>query len=581
MDAKTGANIKTGTLTLGDKNYSFPMYEGTIGPEVLDVSKLYAEAGIFTYDPGFTSTGSCESKITYIDGDAGVLLYRGYPIADLAEHGDFLETCYLLLYGELPTAAQKADFVDRVVHHTMVHEQMSRFFQGFRRDAHPMAVMVGSVGALSAFYHDSTDITDPTQRMIASIRMIAKMPTLAAMAYKYSIGQPFVYPDNKLDYASNFLRMCFAVPCEEYKANPVLARAMDRIFTLHADHEQNASTSTVRLAGSTGANPFACIAAGIACLWGPAHGGANEAALKMLGEIGSVDRIPEYIKRSKDPKDSFRLMGFGHRVYKNYDPRAKIMQKTCYEVLNELGIKDPLLDVAMELEKIALHDDYFVQKKLYPNVDFYSGITLRAMGFPTTMFTVLFALARTVGWIAQWKEMIEDPHQKLGRPRQLYTGSPQREFQPMSPVDVPNCVTLPTAMPVAALMLPELEMPPSNVVTVPTKIPASDTAEMVPALLMPPKKLLMSVAQIPTLPAEMVPALLMPPTKVPTSTTRIPVTPPAMVPELLMPPVKVKTRSTTIPVFPAAIVPELVMPPLLVVPNCATLVTTMPPTAEI
>jgi citrate synthase len=432
MDAKTGANIKTGTLNLGDKKYSFPIYEGTIGPEVLDVSKLYAEAGIFTYDPGFTSTGSCESKITYIDGDEGILLYRGYPIADLAEHGDFLETCYLLLYGELPTAQQKVDFVDRVVHHTMVHEQMSRFFQGFRRDAHPMAVMVGSVGALSAFYHDSTDITDPTQRMVASIRMIAKMPTLAAMAYKYSIGQPFMYPDNDLDYASNFLRMCFAVPCEKYKANPVLARAMDRIFTLHADHEQNASTSTVRLAGSTGANPFACIAAGIACLWGPAHGGANEAALKMLGEIGSVDRIPEYIKRSKDPKDSFRLMGFGHRVYKNYDPRAKIMQKTCYEVLNELGIKDPLLDVAMELEKIALHDDYFVQKKLYPNVDFYSGITLRAMGFPTTMFTVLFALARTVGWIAQWKEMIEDPHQKLGRPRQLYTGSPQREYQPMS-----------------------------------------------------------------------------------------------------------------------------------------------------
>jgi citrate synthase len=432
MDAKTGANIKTGKLSLGDKTYSFPIYDGTIGPEVLDVSKLYAEAGIFTYDPGFTSTGSCESKITYIDGDEGILLYRGYPIEDLAEHGDFLETCYLLLYGELPTASQKADFVDRVVHHTMVHEQMSRFFQGFRRDAHPMAVMVGSVGALSAFYHDSTDITDPTQRMIASIRMIAKMPTLAAMAYKYSVGQPFMYPDNKLDYASNFLRMCFAVPCEDYKANPVLARAMDRIFTLHADHEQNASTSTVRLAGSTGANPFACIAAGIACLWGPAHGGANEAALKMLGEIGSVDRIPEYIKRSKDPNDSFRLMGFGHRVYKNYDPRAKLMQKTCYEVLNELGIKDPLLDVAMELEKIALHDDYFVSKKLYPNVDFYSGITLRAMGFPTTMFTVLFALARTVGWIAQWKEMIEDPHQKLGRPRQLYTGSPRRDYQPMS-----------------------------------------------------------------------------------------------------------------------------------------------------
>jgi citrate synthase len=432
MDAKTGANIKTGTITLGNKNYSFPVYDGTLGPEVLDVSKLYAEAGIFTYDPGFTSTGSCESKITYIDGDQGILLYRGYPIADLAEHGDFLETCYLLLYGELPTASQKADFVDRVTHHTMVHEQMSRFFQGFRRDAHPMAVMVGCVGALSAFYHDSTDITDPTQRMIASIRMIAKMPTLAAMAYKYSIGQPFMYPNNKLDYASNFLRMCFAVPCEEYKANPVLSRAMDRIFTLHADHEQNASTSTVRLAGSTGANPFACIAAGIACLWGPAHGGANEAALKMLGEIGSVDHIPEYIKRAKDPKDSFRLMGFGHRVYKNYDPRAKIMQKTCYEVLNELGIKDPLLDVAMELEKIALHDEYFVEKKLYPNVDFYSGITLRAMGFPTAMFTVLFALARTVGWIAQWKEMIEDPHQKLGRPRQLYTGATLREYLPMS-----------------------------------------------------------------------------------------------------------------------------------------------------
>ncbi len=432
MDAKAGANIKTGTLKIGDKTHSFPLYEGTIGPDVLDVSKLYSEAGIFTYDPGFTSTGSCESKITYIDGDEGILLYRGYPIEDLAEHGDFLETCYLLLYGELPTTQQKADFVDRVIHHTMVHEQMSRFFQGFRRDAHPMAVMVGSVGALSAFYHDSTDITDPTQRMIASIRMIAKMPTLAAMAYKYSVGQPFMYPDNSLDYASNFLRMCFAVPCEPYKANPVLARAMDRIFTLHADHEQNASTSTVRQAGSTGANPFACIAAGIACLWGPAHGGANEAALKMLGEIGSVDRIPEYIKRSKDPKDSFRLMGFGHRVYKNYDPRAKIMQKTCYEVLNELGVKDPLLDVAMELEKIALHDDYFVEKKLYPNVDFYSGITLRAMGFPTTMFTVLFALARTVGWIAQWKEMIEDPHQKLCRPRQLYTGSPRRDYQPMS-----------------------------------------------------------------------------------------------------------------------------------------------------
>src|SRR6202020_1387391 len=385
------------TLNMGGKSVEMPIRKVSVGPSVIDIGKLYAQTGMFTYDPGFTSTASTESEITYIDGDEGVLLYRGYPIDDLAEHGDFLETCYLLLYGELPTATQKADFVDRVIHHTMVHEQMSRFFQGFRRDAHPMAVMVGSVGALSAFYHDSTDISDPVQRNIASIRMIAKMPTLAAMAYKYSIGQPFVYPKNDLDYASNFLRMCYAVPCEEYKVNPVLARAMDRIFILHADHEQNASTSTVRLSGSSGANPFACIAAGIACLWGPAHGGANEAALKMLGEIGSVDRIPAFIKRSKDPKDSFRLMGFGHRVYKNYDPRAKIMQKTCYEVLNELGVKDPLLDVAMELEKIALHDDYFVSKKLYPNVDFYSGITLRAMGFPTTMFTVLFALARTVG----------------------------------------------------------------------------------------------------------------------------------------------------------------------------------------
>src|SRR6266446_10692394 len=420
MDAKSGANIKTAKLSVGDKNWSFPIYSGTIGPDVIDVGKLYAETGMFTYDPGFTSTGSCESKITYIDGDEGVLLYRGVPIEQLAEHGDFLETCYLLLYGEMPTVQQKADFDYRVTRHTMVHEQMSRFLQGFRRDAHPMAVMTGSVGALSAFYHDSTDISNPTQRMIASIRMIAKMPTLAAMAYKYTVGQPFVYPKNDLDYATNFLRMCFAVPCEEYKPNPVLARAMDRIFILHADHEQNASTSTVRLAGSTGANPFACIAAGIAALWGPAHGGANEAALKMLGEIGTVDRIPEYIKRAKDPKDSFRLMGFGHRVYKNYDPRAKIMQKTCYEVLNELGIKDPLLD------------EYFIEKKLYPNVDFYSGITLRAMGFPTAMFTVLFALARTVGWIAQWKEMIEDPQQKIGRPRQLYTGAPLREFLPMS-----------------------------------------------------------------------------------------------------------------------------------------------------
>ncbi len=433
MDAKTGTNTKTGTLSVGDKSWSFPIYPGTIGPDVIDIGKLYAQTGMFTFDPGFTSTGACESKITYIDGDEGVLLYRGVPIEQLAEHGDFLETCYLLLYGELPTATQKADFDYRVTRHTMVHEQMSRFFQGFRRDAHPMAVMTGSVGALSAFYHDSTDISDPTQRMIASIRMIAKMPTLAAMAYKYNVGQPFVYPQNNLDYATNFLRMCFAVPAEEYKPNPVLARAMDRIFILHADHEQNASTSTVRLAGSTGANPFACIAAGIAALWGPAHGGANEAALKMLGEIGSVDRIPEFIKRSKDPKDNFRLMGFGHRVYKNYDPRAKIMQKTAHEVLSETGHRDdPLLQVAMELEKIALSDEYFIEKKLYPNVDFYSGITLKAMGFPTTMFTVLFAVARAVGWIAQWKEMIEDPGQRIGRPRQLYTGATQRDYSPIS-----------------------------------------------------------------------------------------------------------------------------------------------------
>jgi citrate synthase len=433
MDAKPGTNTKTAKLSIGDKDYSFPIYGGTIGPDVIDVGKLYAQTGMFTYDPGFTSTGSCESKITYIDGDEGVLLYRGVPIEQLAEHGDFLETCYLLLYGELPTASQKADFDYRVTRHTMVHEQMSRFLQGFRRDAHPMAVMTGSVGALSAFYHDSTDISDPTQRMIASIRMIAKMPTLAAMAYKYTVGQPFVYPKNDLDYATNFLRMCFAVPAEEYKANPVLARAMDRIFILHADHEQNASTSTVRLAGSTGANPFACVAAGIAALWGPAHGGANEAALKMIGEIGTVDRIPEYIKRSKDPKDTFRLMGFGHLVYKNYDPRAKIMQKTAHEVLAELGHRDdPQLAVAMELERIALSDPYFIEKKLYPNVDFYSGITLKAMGFPTSMFTVLFAVARAVGWIAQWKEMIEDPTQRIGRPRQLYTGATRRDYVPIS-----------------------------------------------------------------------------------------------------------------------------------------------------
>ncbi len=420
------------SLKFGEKSVDLPVREGSIGPSVVDIGKLYGQTGMFTFDPGFTSTASTESKITYIDGDDGVLLYRGYPIEQLAEHGDFLETCYLLLYGDLPTAAQKSGFDYLVTRHTMVHEQMARFFQGFRRDAHPMSVMVACVGALAAFYHDSTDITDERQRVIASMRMIAKVPTLAAMAFKYSIGQPFVYPKNDLDYASNFLRMCFAVPCEDYKVNPVLARALDRIFILHADHEQNASTSTVRLAGSSGANPFACIAAGIACLWGPAHGGANEAALKMLGEIGSVANIPKYIAKAKDKDDPFRLMGFGHRVYKNYDPRAKIMQRTAHDVLSEIGAKDdPLLDVAMELERIALHDDYFIEKKLYPNIDFYSGITLKAMGFPTDMFTVLFAVARTVGWIAQWKEMIEDPHQKIGRPRQLYTGAPRREYRPM------------------------------------------------------------------------------------------------------------------------------------------------------
>jgi citrate synthase len=422
----------TATIKVGEKTVDMPIKSGTVGPSVIDIGKLYAQTGMFTYDPGFTSTASTESKITYIDGDAGILLYRGYPIDELAEHGDFLETCYLLLYGELPTASQKAEFDYRVTRHTMVHEQMTRFFNGFRRDAHPMSIMVACVGALAAFYHDSIDINDPLQRHIASVRMIAKMPTIAAMAYKYSIGQPFVYPKNDLDFCANFLRMCFSVPAEDYKVNPVLARALDRIFVLHADHEQNASTSTVRLAGSSGANPFACIAAGIACLWGPAHGGANEAALKMLGEIGRVDNIPKYIARAKDKNDSFRLMGFGHRVYKNYDPRAKIMQKTAHEVLDELGVKDdPLLEVAMELERIALSDSYFVEKKLYPNIDFYSGITLKAMGFPVAMFTVLFAVARTVGWIAQWKEMIDDPEQRIGRPRQLYTGSPFREYRPI------------------------------------------------------------------------------------------------------------------------------------------------------
>ena len=402
---------------------------GTIGPNVVDVANLYKETGCFTYDPGFTSTANCSSKITYIDGDKGELLYRGYPIEQLAESSNFIAVCYLLLYGELPTNGEFRTFRNTITHHTMLNEQMIRFYSGFRRDAHPMAIMVGVVGALAAFYHDSTDIADPVQRMIASHRLIAKTPTIAAMAYKYSIGQPFIYPRNDLDYTSNFLQMCFAVPCEPYIVNPIISRALDRIFILHADHEQNASTSTVRLAGSSGANPFACISAGIACLWGPAHGGANEAALNMLKEIGTVDRVPEYVKKAKDKTSSFRLMGFGHRVYKNYDPRAKVMQKTCHEVLDSLGVKDdPLLKVAIELERIALQDDYFIEKKLYPNIDFYSGITLRAMGFPVDMFTVLFAVARTVGWIAQWNEMIEDPEQRIGRPRQLYVGPKRRDF---------------------------------------------------------------------------------------------------------------------------------------------------------
>jgi citrate synthase len=422
-------NQKSAKLTLDKKELELPVYQGSIGPDVIDITRLYADTGCFTYDPGFTSTASCESKLTFIDGDEGILLHRGYPIDELAENGNFLETCHLLLYGELPNQEKFDDFERRVTMHTMVHEQMHRFFTGFRRDAHPMAIMVGMVGALSAFYHDSTDITDPVQRDIASLRMIAKMPTIAAMAFKYSIGQPFRYPRNDLDYASNFLHMCFSVPCEDYEPDPVLAAAMDNIFILHADHEQNASTSTVRLAGSSGANPFGCISAGIACLWGPAHGGANEAALMMLEEIGSVDNIPEYVKKAKDKDDPFRLMGFGHRVYKNYDPRAKIMQKNCHEVLEAVGAdSDPALQVAMALEKIALEDEYFVERKLYPNIDFYSGITLRALGFPTSMFTVLFAVARTVGWIAQWKEMIEDPDQRIGRPRQLYTGPAKRPF---------------------------------------------------------------------------------------------------------------------------------------------------------
>ncbi|HYY15733.1 MAG TPA: citrate synthase, partial [Gammaproteobacteria bacterium] len=411
------------------KRVELPLLSGTLGPSVVDIRKFYAELGYFTYDPGFTSTASCESRITFIDGDKGVLLHRGYAIEDLAEHCDFIEVCYLLLYGELPSASQKADFERIITYHTMLHEQVLSFYHGFRRDAHPMAVMVGVVGALSAFYHDSTDISDPEQRKIASHRLIAKIPTIAAMAYKYSIGQPFVYPRNDLGYADNFLHMMFSVPCETYKVNLVMTRAMNRIFILHADHEQNASTSTVRIAGSSGANPFACIAAGIASLWGPAHGGANEAVLTMLQEIGSKERIPEFISRAKDKNDPFRLMGFGHRVYKNYDPRAAVLRESCHEVLSELGVtREPLLEIAMELEQIALEDNYFVQRKLYPNVDFYSGIILKAMGFPTSMFTVLFAVARTVGWIAQWKEMIEDADQKISRPRQLYTGSVARPF---------------------------------------------------------------------------------------------------------------------------------------------------------
>jgi citrate synthase len=424
---------KVAKLVIGDQSFEFPVLSGSVGPDVIDIRSLYAKTGMFTYDPGFTSTAACDSSITYIDGDKGELLYRGYPIDQLAAKSNYIEVCYLLLYGELPTKEQLKEFSDVVTHHTMVHEQMHYFYRGFRRDAHPMAVMTGVVGAMAAFYHDSTDITDPQQREIASIRMIAKMPTIAAMAYKYSVGQPFVYPRNDLDFASNFLHMCFSVPAEQYKVNPVIAKAMDLIFTLHADHEQNASTSTVRLAGSSDANPFACIAAGVACLWGPAHGGANEAALNMLKEIGTVDRIPEFIARAKDKNSGFKLMGFGHRVYKNFDPRATVMQATAKEVLGLLGVENnPILQVAQELEKIALEDQYFIDRKLYPNVDFYSGIILEAIGFPTSMFTVLFAVARTVGWIAQWKEMIADPQKKIGRPRQLYDGSPARDYETIS-----------------------------------------------------------------------------------------------------------------------------------------------------
>ncbi len=436
MNDKSNTQVSSDTFTLTDnrsgKSYELPVLKGTLGPDVIDVRKLYGETGCFTYDPGFTSTGSCESKITFIDGEKGILLYRGYPIDVLAEQSDFMEVCYLLLYGELPTPQQKKKFEHDITYHSMLHEQLNYFFRGFRRDSHPMAVMCGVTGALSAFYHDSTDITDPHHRMVASYRLVAKMPTIAAMAYKFTIGQPFMYPRNDLNYSENFLYMMFGTPCEEFKPNPVLSKALDRILILHADHEQNASTSTVRLAGSSGANPFACIAAGIASLWGPAHGGANEAVLKMLNEIGDKKNIPEFINRAKDKKDPFRLMGFGHRVYKNFDPRARVLEKTCHEVLDELGIDDePLLDIAVELERIALEDKYFISKKLYPNVDFYSGIIFKAMGIPTSLFTVLFAVARTVGWVAQWNEMIEDPSQKIGRPRQLFAGSKERRYSPL------------------------------------------------------------------------------------------------------------------------------------------------------
>ncbi|MDF0487266.1 citrate synthase [Sphingomonas sp. H39-1-10] len=422
----------TAKLSVAGKDVENAVISGTVGPDVIDIRKLYAQTGMFTYDPGFTSTASCDSAITYIDGDQGVLLHRGYPIGQLAEQSSFMETCYLLLNGELPSADELTKFEYTISRHTMLHEQLATFYRGFRRDAHPMAVMCGVVGALSAFYQDSADVSDPMQRMIASHRLIAKMPTIAAMAYKYSIGQPFMHPKNDLSYTGNFLRMTFGVPAEEYEVNPIVEKAMDRIFILHADHEQNASTSTVRLAGSSGANPFACIAAGIACLWGPAHGGANEAALNMLREIGTPDKIPHYIERAKDKNDPFRLMGFGHRVYKNYDPRATVMQKTVREVFASLNVTDPVFETALRLEEIALNDPYFIEKKLFPNVDFYSGIILSAIGFPTTMFTALFALARTVGWVAQWNEMISDPAQKIGRPRQLYTGATQRDYVPLA-----------------------------------------------------------------------------------------------------------------------------------------------------